>query len=246
MGCSGTNSTPTIFDVVLDAIDSFMDGLSEVLESAEEAVFAEGGVVDRLDVPYAPDALRVALDAGTDQNLIGRIRRRIRTRLQEQLSAFRDLYNTLFSGPLVERLEFLGGIMDYMRDAIEEAVSGLFDDRRRRSLQDDDDEPLVSFACFDEDRNVRNCTIINRDFQLGENLIDPPTSFMFTLNLEGLIDKEINLDFDIGRETETSDDGTETSPFPLRIELDSALLLQAAWKFKISFGFDLVGSAQTL
>lgn len=78
---------PSLFGLLLPLRDKFVDSLEDMLRTVEKAVLGPNGAVTKFRIPFLRNGLGSALDAGTDNNILARIRRKTIPRMREVLAA---------------------------------------------------------------------------------------------------------------------------------------------------------------
>jgi hypothetical protein len=162
---------PSFLDILLMDPQGIVDALDGIFLTIEDASLGPHGIVTNLPIPFIRNGLGSALGAGTDDNVIGRGRRKIVPLLQSGLNSFE-------------------GDKDTVADVIARLMETAID--RIGILQENE---TVTVTCFyyNDDPNVTQREVID------DCLSDYPVSasLMWTLPFGQSFAIELPLDFDL-------------------------------------------------
>jgi hypothetical protein len=176
---------PTLLEILLSDPQGLIDAIDDIFERAEAASLGRKGIITTFPAPFIGKALGDSLGAGTDDNIIANVRRKVVGTLQERLDGYEEPPTTLAK-------------------ALANEMAYILEDAGILRL----DKGGVDVECFSEFDNatkthpIADCT--------GEGV----ASLQWTLNIGQILVIELDLDFSLGGDfpLELELSGTKNAP----------------------------------
>ena len=163
---------PSLLDILLSDPQGLLDAIDDIFERVEEASLGKKGIVTTFPAPFIEKALGDALGAGTEDNVIANVRRKVVGTLQERLDGYAE--------PATSLAEVLANEMEYILEDV-----GLLHPSNGGVT-------VECFQAFDAANNKHPNVTCD-----GDNV----TSLQWTLNIGQKFVKEFDLDFSLSADS---------------------------------------------